>query len=129
MIKIFLRFAGYIFLKWVCFYIYQIAESKRYWEWSRVWEWEDIFYTIWIIIALPILEILILFFPFQIALKQRGLMAISLLFLCFALEFIIGWFATNQHLEIWMIVKIILSITLFFLIYRKQLEMRSNVPG
>jgi hypothetical protein len=129
MMKAFLKFTGYILLKWLCFYIYQVVESKRDWDWNRMQSREDIFYTAWMLLALPILEILILVLPFQLALKQRGWLVIAILLLAFVLEFIIGWFATNQRLEVWMIVKIILSMALFFLMYRKQLDLLPKVTS
>ncbi len=115
-----LKFAGYIFLKWVCFYLYQYIESGNAWDWGKVQTAEDWFYTAWMLLALPVLETLVLFLPFHLALKQKGWSLIFMLVLVFTLEFAIGWFATNQHFAIWMVVKIILSAGLFFFFYRKQ---------
>lgn len=117
-----LKFAGYILLKWVCFYAYQYIESGNKWDWGKVQTKEDTLYTAWMLLALPVLEIIVLVLPFQLALKQKGLFMIFLLVLIFALEFAIGWIATNQRFAVWMVVKIIISAGLFFLIYRKQLN-------
>ncbi|WP_108555379.1 hypothetical protein [Pedobacter sp. HMWF019] len=76
------------------------------------------------LLALPLIELFVLFFPLQFALKQKGWMTISVLTAVFGLEFIIGWIAANQYLEAWMIVKIALGIGLFWLMYRKQLAGR-----
>ncbi len=120
--KAFLKFLGYISFKWVCFYVYQIAQSNKDWDWGRVKTKEDVYYTAWMLLALPVLELMILIFPFLLALKQKGELAVLILFIAFTLEFIIGWYATNQHLEVWMIVKIVLSMSLFFILYRNQLK-------
>ncbi|MDB5143490.1 MAG: hypothetical protein JWQ66_2203 [Mucilaginibacter sp.] len=120
--KAFSRFAGYIGLKWSLFYIYQFTEGNTKWDFDKV-NGEGLFLSIFMLLILPLLEIVILFFPFYLALKQKGWIAILILILAFGLEFLIGWYATNQHFEIWMAVKIILSVGLFGLIYRKQLTL------
>ena len=109
-------------LKWVCFYLYQYLESGSGWKWKRVETKEDVYYTAWILLVLPLLEMLLLALPIHLAIRQKGWLMITILVLTFALEFLIGWYATNQQLSIWMIVKIILSVGLFWLFYRKQLE-------
>lgn len=126
MAKTFFKFAGFIFLKWILFYAYQIIESGEKWDWSRVKTNEDIYFTAWMLLALPILELIILIVPFQLALKQKGNLTILILLLAFFLEFAIGWFATNQNLETWMIVKIVISTVLFILLYRKQLQLSTH---
>ena len=122
------KFAGYILLKWALFYLYQFLESgaRLNWNWSKLQSFEDYFYTTWMLFVLPILEVIILIWPFQIALKQKGWVVILILIGAFALEFIIGWYATNQRFAVWMIVKIILSAGLFFLLYKKQLSIISE---
>ena len=125
MIKGILKFLGYVSLKWLCFYTYLLLNSKSKWNWNQVQTKEDIFYTVWMLLALPIAEIAILLFPFQLALRFRGLWLLVILVFIFILEFTIGWYATNRHLELWMIIKITLSIVLFLLVYeyRKMLGM------
>lgn len=118
----FLKFAGYILLKWICFFGYQYMESEKKWDWDKMQSKEDTLYTAWMLLALPALEIILLILPFQLALRQKGLVMVIVLVLIFALEFAIGWFATNQQIAVWMIVKIIFSAGLFFLLYRKQLN-------
>lgn len=75
------------------------------------------------LLALPLVELVVLYYLFQLALRQKGWNTILLLIVTFGLEFIIGWFATNQNFEVWMAVKIVLSVVLFVLMYRKQLTM------
>ncbi|MBB5648913.1 hypothetical protein [Pedobacter cryoconitis] len=118
----FSKFAGYILLKWTLFYIYQFTEGSTRWSFNKV-NGEGLFLAAFMLLALPLIELVILFFPLQLALKQKGWIAMLLLIATFGLEFIIGWFATNQHFEIWMAVKIGLSILLFLFMYRKQLSM------
>lgn len=69
-----------------------------------------------------LLKTLILALPFHLALKQKGVFLLLILILVFVLEFAIGWFATNQKFALWVVVKLALSIGLFFLFYRKQLK-------
>lgn len=118
------NFISYITLKWILFWGYQIFESgeKSNWNWDKVNSMEGVVYTLGMLLILPILEIIILSGPFYLALKQKGWVMIVILILVFVLEFAIGWFATNQKFALWMVVKLALSIGLFFLFYRKQLK-------
>lgn len=116
------KFLGYIAMKWILFYGYQYIESGNKWDWNKMQNREDALYTLWMLLALPLLETLILALPFQLALKQKGTFLLLILILVFVLEFAIGWFATNQKFALWMVVKLVLSIGLFFLFYRKQLK-------
>ena len=122
----FLKFLGYIATKWVLFWCYQIFENKdsSEWNWSNVNSQESLIYTSIMLLLVPILEVIILSGPFYLALKQKGMVMILLLVLTFTLEFVIGWFATNQQLSTWMFVKMILSIGLFFLFYKKELFLK-----
>lgn len=72
MVKAFLKFTGYILLKWICFYIYQFIESGFKVKWNHTTDFEGRFLEAIMLFILPLLEIIILFFPFQIALKQKG---------------------------------------------------------
>jgi uncharacterized protein YggT (Ycf19 family) len=120
MLKIFLKFAGYILLKWIIFYIYELAVSSNF-RWSNETNYEGIMLTAIMLLAEPILEIIVLILPIHFALKQNGWTMISILVFVFLIEFVIGWYATNQKIEVWMIVKMILSIGLFYYLYRKEL--------
>ena len=116
------KFAGYILLKWTLFYTFQFTGSDTKWNWNKA-NGEGLFLAAFMLLALSLIELVVLFFPLQLALRQRGWMLISLLIAIFGLEFIIGWIATNQRLEVWMAVKIVLSVSLFWLMYRKQLTL------
>lgn len=118
----FSKFAGYILLKWTLFYIYQFTGSDTKWEWNKAND-EGLFLAAFMLLALPLIELAVLFFPLLLALRQKGWIAILLLIVTFGLEFIIGWAATNQRFETWMVVKIALSIGLFLLMYKKQLKL------
>lgn len=117
-----LRYLGYMVAKWVCFYLYQYFESGNSWKWERLETIEDIYYTAWMFFALPVVEIFLLALPIHLAIRQKGWIMLIALALIFILEFTIGWYATNQQLSTWMIVKGLLSIGLFWLFYREQLE-------
>jgi|AVFP01.1.fsa_nt_gi hypothetical protein len=116
-----LRYLGYMATKWVCFYLYQYLGSGSSWKWDRVETKEDVYYTAWMLLVIPVVEMLLLALPIHLALRQKGWLMIAILTFTFALEFAIGWYATNQQLSTWMIVKIILSVGLFGLFYRKLL--------
>jgi hypothetical protein len=116
----FLKFAGYILLKWTLFYIYQFAGSDIKMNWNKA-NGEGILLTAFMLLALPIIELVILFYPLQLALRQKGWILISLLIAIFGLELIIGWIATNQQFEVWMAIKIVLSVSLFWVMYRKKI--------
>jgi len=118
----FKTFALYIGLKWTLFYIYQFSTSNTKWNFSKA-NSEGIFLAAFMLLIIPLSELVILYLPFYAALKQRGWIAMLILAGAFGLEFIISWFATNQRYETWMLVKLILSITLFFVIYRKQMSL------
>lgn len=122
--KAFPKFAIYILLKWTLFYAYQFMEGSTKWKWDKV-NGEGIFLAVFMLLALPLVELVALFFPVQWALKQKGFLTALLLFVAFGLEFMIGWFATNQRFEVWMVVKIVLSIVLFGLMYKKILVVRA----
>lgn len=115
-------FALYIGLKWTFFYIYQFSTCNTKWNFSKA-NSEGIFLAAFMLLIIPLTELVILYLPFYAALKQRGWIAMLILAGAFGLEFIISWFATNQRYETWMLVKLILSITLFFVIYRKQMSL------
>lgn len=116
------KFAQYILLEWVLFYTYQIIEGSTKWNFEEA-NGEGLFLAAFMLLALPLVELVVFYYPFQLALKQKGRIAILLLSVTFGLEFIIGWYATSQNLELWMIVKIVLSAVLFGLIYRKQITL------
>ena len=118
----FLKFVGYILLKWICFFIYQFIESGNELNWGQPTNYEGRLLAAFMLLTLPILEIIVLIFPFQFALKQRGWKTILILVFAFMLEFLIGWYATNQKLATWMIVKLIFSIIIFYSMYKKQLN-------
>lgn len=119
--KAFFKFTGYIIVKWILFYTYQFVEGGDAWSFNKA-NWEGLFLTGFMLLGLPLLEVIVLFFPTQLALHKKRWLATLLLFGVFGLEFFIGWFVTNQYVEIWMIVKIALSIGLFLLLYRKQFK-------
>ena len=104
------RYLGYMATKWVCFYLYQYLGSGSSWKWDKVETKEDIYYTTWMLLALPVVEMLLLALPIHLAIRQKGWLMIAILVFTFALEFAIGWYATNQQLSTWMIVKIVLSV-------------------
>lgn len=86
------------------------------------------YFKIWLtfLLKLPVVEMLLLALPIHLAIHQNGWYMIASLVLTFTLEFAVGWYATNQQLSTWMIVKIILSIGLFWLFYRKKLEFSTS---
>lgn len=119
MIRILLKFVGYILLKWFCFYIYQFAESR--FKWNSKLDKDGYILAVVMLFTLPLLEIIVLIFPINFALKQKGWIMISILVLAFLIEFLMSWYLTNQKIEVWMVVKMILSIGLFSYLYRKEL--------
>lgn len=119
--KAFSKFTTYIVLKWVLFYIYQFLSGGVRWKFNNV-NSQGLFLAAFMLLTLPLVEIVVLYFPFHLALRLRSSLSIPILFLSFALEFLIGWYATNQHFEVWMVAKIFLSIVLFCIMYSKQLR-------
>jgi len=79
---------------------YQIIESRERlnWDWGKVNSKESLVYTIEMLLVLPFLEIIIRSGPFYAAVKKKGWVMILILLLALALEFAVGWFATNQTL-------------------------------
>lgn len=125
--KAFFKFVGFIALKYLIIYLYYFNKpGTSTWDWSRVNTTESVIYTFGMLLALPLLEIFILILPFQFALRRKGWAQVIVLSIAFILEFIIGWYATNQNLETWMIVKISISAVLFTLLYRKQLHLSNH---
>lgn len=114
-------FVLYIAIKWILFYVYQFTSSNPNWSFEKA-NGEGVFLAAFMLLILPLVEVVVLFFPFQWALKQRSWLMILFLIMIFGLEFFIGWFATNQHFEIWMFVKLLLSISLFLFVYREQIK-------
>ena len=118
-----LKYLGYMATKWIIFYLYQYIESGADWNWERVKTQEDVQYTAWMLLALPAIEMILMAAPLHIAIRQKGWIMLLVLLLTFALEFAIGWYATNQQLATWMVVKILLSAGFFWLFYRKELQL------
>lgn len=83
---------------------------------------KDYYFTAWMLLILPAVELVVMIFPFYLSLKQKGWILLVALISTFVLEFAIGWYATNQQLSTWMVVKIFLSVGLFWLFYKNQLE-------
>ncbi len=117
-------FILYISLKWLMFYIYQFLTGNTKWNFEDA-NIEGIFLALFMLTIIPLIETFVLFFPFQWALKTHGWIMISILIGTFSLELLIGWFATNQYFATWMLIKIVLSVFLFLLIYRKQIKFRA----
>ncbi|MEJ5146932.1 hypothetical protein [Sphingobacterium sp. MYb388] len=115
----FAKFGGYIAVKWVIFYIYLFLDGNSKWDFGRV-NVEGFFLAVFMLLSLPILEVGLLFLPVRLSFRQSKWTRLLILFCVFSLEFALGWYATNQDLETWMLVKIGLSILLFLLFYRKQ---------
>lgn len=122
MLKTIIKFGGYILLKWTVFYIYQFIEGGNKIRWGQSIDYEGRILAVIMLLGLPLIEILLLYFPFQLALKEKGLLSILLLISIFILEFFIGWYTTNQRVALWMFIKIIISAVLFLLIYKKQIR-------
>jgi hypothetical protein len=122
MTKSFLKFTLYIIIKWLVFYTYQFIEKNEKWTWERPEGKDGLFLAAFMLLGLPILELILLFLPFHFALKQKGWLLLLLLAIIFISEFFIGFYLTNQNIELWMIIKIIISILIFGLMYREQLK-------
>lgn len=121
MVKSFIKFSGYIFLKWVCFYSYVFIANKTLLKWDQKTSFEGVILLIGMLFIIPLLELLILFLPFNLFMKQKGWKTLFVLALAFSLEFLLTWSTTNQQIAIWMVVKIAISIILYLLLYQKQL--------
>lgn len=108
--------------KWILFYSYIFYESKGGWNWERVRTIDAILYTVWMIASLPVIEMIIMVVPLHLAIRQqRRAVKFMILILCFAVEFFVSFYATNEQLSEWMIIKIILSVVIFWLFYRRLL--------
>lgn len=118
--RAFVKFGGYIAVKWAVFYTYQFLEGNSKWDFRKA-NGEGLFLAAFMLLALPLLEIVLFFLPVRLSFQQSGWIRLFILTFVFCLEFVLGWYATNQNLEAWMVVKIVLGILLFLLFYRKQL--------
>lgn len=125
MTQVFQKFTGYILLKWCLFYSYQFLEGQTTWSWKSA-NAEGIFLTVFMLLAIPFIELLILLYPVILALRQNGWLRMMILSQVFTLEFLIAWIATNQQLASWMVIKIILSVGVFALLFRKQLYLTNS---
>jgi hypothetical protein len=92
----------------------QFTTGSTKWSFDKV-NGEGLFLAAFMLLILPLVEIVVLFFPFQLALKQGNSLTIPILITILGLEFLIGWYATSQHFEVWMAVKIVLSAGLLCL--------------
>lgn len=125
--KAYRRFFSYILLKWVGFYFCQFIEFGVRSGWNIRWQIpnsEGLFLAVFMVLSLPFLELIVLAWPFELALRQRGWRTVAVLFMTFIVEFFLSWFFTNQHIETWMIVKISESIILYLFLYKDQLVER-----
>ena len=120
--KYFITFCIYILLKYTLLFGYDFIFGDASWDWNNLKTGEDWFYIGWMFFVLPLLEILVLYFPFRIALKQSGSSLYIGLAIVFIVEFFISWVITSQRVEGWMIAKIVLSIILFMIMFRGQLR-------
>lgn len=114
------KFIGYMLIKWILFYTYQFTNSSTKWHWNNA-NSEGLFLAVFMLLAFPLIELVVFFPLLKLALRQKGMILISLLVVIFGLEFLMGWIVTNQRYEVWMVVKIALSVSIFWLMYRKQL--------
>jgi len=118
--RAFVKSTGYIIVKWIVFYTYQFLEGNSNWDFGKA-NREGLFLTVFMFLGLPVLEINMLYLPVKLSFQQSYWIRLFMLVFVFCLEFGVGWYATNQNFEDWMVVKIALSIILFLLFYRKQL--------
>lgn len=118
--KAFVKFVGYIAVKWTLFYVYQFLEGSSKWDFGKA-NGEGLFLAAFMLLSLPLIEVVLLFFSIRLSLHQSGWTRFLILICVFCLEFALGWYATSQSFEVWMVVKIVLSVFLFLLFYRKQL--------
>lgn len=126
MVKAFSKFSSYIFLKWICIYSYLFIENGSRWKWSQQTNSEGLLLAVFMLLALPLLELVVLIWPFEFALKKRGWQTAIILLLTFVLEFLLTWYATNQQIATWIIVKIVFSVIIYLFLYRKQLTEKTQ---
>ncbi|MEN5231891.1 hypothetical protein [Sphingobacterium faecium] len=118
--RAFVKFVGYIIMKWIAFYTYQFLEGTSKWDFGKA-NREGLFLATFMLLALSLLEVVLFFLPVRLSFQQSGWIKLLILTFVFCLEFGLGWYTTNQNLEVWMVVKMVLSILLFLVFYRKQL--------
>ena len=106
-------------IKWTIFYCYLLVESGKniLSDFSKLKTGEDIVYTIWMLAALPVFEMLILIIPFLMALRYKGWIGYMILTFTFLVEFLIGWYATNQKFATWMTIKIFISMLIYVVVF------------
>jgi hypothetical protein len=107
------------------FYIYQFSGTQTILDWKHI-NSEGVLLAAIMLLAMPLTELIIFFFPVMLAPRQNSWIKLLILIQVLGLEFLIGWLFTNQQLALWMVVKILLSAGLFVLIFRKQLQ-QSNI--
>ncbi len=115
-----LKFVGYIILKWVCIYTFEYFDSSI--KWNQEINHEGWLLAAFMLLAMPLLEIILLTIPFHWALKHKGGILIAILLSTFALEFAIGYYMTTQRFATWIIIKLFFSVALFYLFYKKQIK-------
>ncbi|WP_400191810.1 hypothetical protein [Hymenobacter sp. B81] len=122
---------AYIVIKWVGFYGYQFIESGAGsdWNWQNLNNAENIVFTLSLLCIWPTIEALALLFPIKLALEHKSWSRLLALILTFAIEFAIGWFMISQQFDFWMVVKILMSIILFALLFGEQLTARAWPKG
>jgi hypothetical protein len=121
MATVFRKFLVYLLLKWSIFYIYQFSGTQTIWNWKHT-NSEGVLLAALMLLAMPLTELVLFFFPVLLALRQKSWIMLLILIQVLGLEFLMGWLFTNQQLALWMVVKILLSAGLFVLIFRKQLQ-------
>lgn len=118
--KYFIKLNIYIIVKYFFVFAYNFSFSTEQinLDWAYLQTGKDWFYFLWMFFSLPLLEGIILFFPFKMALKYSAPKIYLYLIFIFLLEFFLTWAITNQQLENWMIIKIIISVMLFFIVFQ-----------
>jgi len=115
-----MKVAGYIFLRYLMFFIFLVFVKNAKWNWSNLKSWEDWFMFFWLF-GLPfLLELLIIGLPMSYALNRlpnlsNKTFVYILLFILFMIEFLFAnWIYGTQSALIMSGISIILFLALFW---------------
>jgi len=117
-----IKIAGYIFLRYVTFFIILVNTKKLSWNWSNLKKEEDWFMFLWLFGLPVLLEFLVIGLPMNFGLNKltntNKISIYTLFIILFVIEFLFAnWIYGTQSA----VIKIGISIVLFLILFWKRI--------
>lgn len=119
----FLNVCIFWFAKCIIFYFFLMIINNEFklLQINNIRNGQDLFYYLWMVLVFPILDIIFFSFPIYYSLK-KGKVWLSVIFICFIIEYILFVYSKKRILNTDAIANFIISIIVFFLFFHKMIR-------